>query len=385
MRVAADRIRSLSRVTFEPGPAVTVVIGPNGTGKTNLLEAIYFGLTTRSFRTSDRRDLIPFDSTWARCRVDLEPEDGSGPTHSFMTAIDRQEGTRHSLDGAAVDRSEALRYRPAVTVFSPDRLELIKGPPALRRRHLDSFIATQRPHLAGVRNEFGRALAQRNALLSRLREGTGDRGQLGAWTARVAETGAALTRTRLEAIESLRDPWQRAATELGLEGAISLDYRPGGPVPAGELREALEGRIESDVRSGRTGVGPHHDEIRLEYRGRQLRRFGSQGQQRIGLLALLFAEREVLLASDRPIPLMLLDDVLSELDAERRGRLAERLLMGGQSIITAAEGELVPDRDGVMRIAMSEVIATDRDSDEAGGERSGESRSGSGAGEASDA
>jgi len=360
-RVAADAIRSLNAVRFEPGPGVTVVIGPNGTGKTNLIEAIYFGLTTRSFRTSDRRDLIPFGSSWARCYVDVTGDESEGGlTHRFMAATDRTEGLRFTLDGAPVDRAEVIRYRPAITVFSPDRLELVKGPPAVRRAHLDGFITARWPRLAEVRRDFGRALAQRNALLARLREGRGDRSQLPSWDRQVARTGAALAVSRAEAVDHLSGPWAATAGDLGLEGDAALAYRPGGPLEAEAIEAMLAERLEADLGNGRTGAGPHHDELRLEYRGRQLRRFGSQGQQRLGLLALLFAEREVLLGSGRPAPLMLLDDVMSELDSDRRDRLVDRLLAGGQAVITAAEGELVPDRSEVRRVRIADLTAASR-------------------------
>jgi len=352
-RIAGDAIRSLSRVEFDPAPGVSVVTGPNGAGKTNLIEAAYFGLTTKSFRTSDRRDLIPFGSSWARSRVEVESD---GVTHWFMSAIDRSEGLRFTLDGAPVDRIEAARHRPAVTVFSPDRLELIKGPPALRRSHVDGFVAARWPHLAAVRKDFGRALAQRNALLGRLRDGGPGAGQLSSWDSQLARTAGRLSESRSAAVSELSDRWVAAAADLGLEGESTVVYRPGGPTSPADLEVALNDRHELDVRLGRTGIGPHHDEIRFELHGRQLRRFGSQGQQRIGLLALLFAERESLLASGRPAPLMLLDDVMSELDADRRGRLLERLLSGGQAIITAAGRELVPDLAGVERFPMAELV-----------------------------
>ncbi|MDQ2700948.1 MAG: DNA replication and repair protein RecF [Actinomycetota bacterium] len=362
-RVAADQIRSLSGVELEPANGLTVIIGPNGAGKTNLVEAIYFGLTARSFRTADRRDLIPFGASWARSRVDVVSgeEDGrsdSGVTHSFMSAIDRSEGTRYTMDGAAIDRSEAANHRPAVTVFSPDRLELVKGPPAGRRSHVDSFVAARWPRKAGLRREYGRALAQRNALLGRLREGGGDRSQLATWDRQVSITGTALAASRSEAVAEISAPWSSAAGELGLEGDSRILYRPGASLEPEEFMTGLASRIDADLRMGRTTWGPHHDEIRLEFNGRQLRRFGSQGQQRIGLLSLLFAERESLLASGRPSPLMLLDDVMSELDESRRDRLVDRLLEGGQTVITAAEGELIPDRPGLSRIRIRDLTGS---------------------------
>lgn len=359
-RVEADRIRSLAGVDFEPAPGLTVIIGPNGAGKTNLVESIYFGLTSRSFRTSDRRDLIPFGSSYARSRVTVS---GSGVDHTFMASVSRSEGNRFTMDGAGIEGSEAVRHRPMVTVFSPDRLELVKGPPAGRRAHLDSFVSARWPGRAGARRGFGRVLAQRNALIARIAAGKTDPSQLGTWNSEFAEAGAALARVREEAVAELADRWVEVAEELGLEGPKSLTYRPGSGTSPDEIMAGLEEKLEHDLRLGRSSWGPHHDEIRLERGGRQLRRFGSQGQQRIGLLALLFAEREALLQAGGKAPLMLLDDVMSELDEQRRERLVERLLAGGQSVITAAEGELIPEREAIRRVAIAGLTGPDSSDD----------------------
>jgi DNA replication and repair protein RecF len=353
-RVEADRVRSLAGVSFEPDSGLTVIIGPNGAGKTNLVEAIFFGLTSRSFRTSDRRDLIPFGSAYARCRVTVSD---SGVDHVFMASASRSEGNRFTMDGAKIEQAEAVLHRPKVTVFSPDRLELVKGPPAGRRAHLDSFVAARWPSRAGVRSAFGRILAQRNALIARIAAGQGNSSQLATWNSQFAESGSALARSREAAVEELSERWQRAADELGLDGPKGLSYRPGSSTSAEEIQAGLEEKLENDLRLGRSSWGPHHDELRLEMDGRQLRRFGSQGQQRLGLLALLFAERESLLAAGGSAPLMLLDDVMSELDERRRERLVERLLEGGQSVITAAEGELIPEREGISRVAINDLTA----------------------------
>lgn len=350
--VEADRIRSLTGVRLALDPGLTVIIGPNGAGKTNLVESIYFGLTSRSFRTSDRRDLIPFGATFARCRVTVS---GGAVDHVFMSSVSRSEGNRFVMDGARIEQAEAMNHRPMVTVFSPDRLELVKGPPAGRRAHIDSFVAARWPGRASLRSSFGRILAQRNALISRIAAGIGDAGQLSTWDSQFAEAGAGLSLARQDAVSELGERWVEAADDLGLVGSKAFSYRPGSSISADEIRTGLQERLENDLRLGRTSWGPHHDEIRLEMDGRQLRRFGSQGQQRMGLLALLFAERSALLETGRPAPLMLLDDVMSELDEHRRARLVDRLLEGGQSIITAAEGELIPDRQGIQRVPISEL------------------------------
>ena len=351
-RVDADRVRSLTGVSFEPDPGLTVIIGPNGAGKTNLVESIYFGLTSRSFRTSDRRDLIPFGSAYARCRVKVS---GGGVDHAFMASASRSEGNRFTMDGARIEQAEAVLNRPMVTVFSPDRLELVKGPPAGRRAHIDSFVAARWPGRAGVRSAFGRILAQRNALIARITNAQADYSQMSTWNAHFAEAGAALAASRSEAVAELEDRWVEAASELGLDGPKGLEYRPGSAITADEIAAGLEEKLDNDLRLGRSSWGPHHDEIRLEIDGRQLRRFGSQGQQRLGLLALLFAERSSLLDAGGSAPLMLLDDVMSELDERRREKLVERLLAGGQSVVTAAEGELIPEREGIRRVAIVDL------------------------------
>jgi DNA replication and repair protein RecF len=243
-----------------------------------------------------------------------------------------------------------------VTVFSPDRLEIVKGPPAGRRAHLDTYIAARWPARAEIRTRFGRALAQRNALLARIASGRADTSQLGPWNRQVAQTGAELTRVRQEAVDELSGPYAKAAGDLGLEGTNRITYRPASKGSVEEFESGLEERLEADLRLGRSGWGPHLDELRLEIDGRQLRRFGSQGQQRLGLLALLFAERDGLLAGGSTTPLMLLDDVMSELDAGRRGRLVERLLEGGQSIITAAETDLIPDSPRFSEVQIRDLL-----------------------------
>lgn len=338
--IEATPLRSLDRVRIELAPGIVSVIGPNGTGKTNLIEALYFALTGRSFRTSDRRDLIPFGGSLARAEATVRDEDGI--EHRLMAAVSRSEGRRHLLDGNAADPATIARARPPVAVFAPDRLSLVKGPPAERRAHLDGFVAARWPARGELRKRFGQAVAQRNALLSRLAAGYGSPADLGVWDSGFADAAAPLVEARAEAVGELAGPFSRAATELGLEDA-ALEYAPRAPGSAEEIRLGLEERREQDIRLGRSSWGPHHDELKLTSAGKSLRRFGSQGQQRASLLALLFAEREALLEARRVVPLLLLDDVMSELDPGRRDRLVARLDDGGQVLITAADQESVPE------------------------------------------
>src|SRR5438045_1645733 len=165
----ARSFRSLSAFEAELGPGISTILGPNGAGKTNLLEAVFFALTGRSFRTGDRRELIAFGEPVARAAVTLAGEDGA--EHILLASVSRGEGRRHLLDGAATAPAESARLRPHVTVFSPDLLALVKGPPGERRAHLDAFIAVRWPARADLRRSYGQALAQRNALLGRVAAG----------------------------------------------------------------------------------------------------------------------------------------------------------------------------------------------------------------------
>jgi DNA replication and repair protein RecF len=338
--IEASPVRSLDQLRVELEPGIVSVVGPNGAGKTNLVESLYFALTGRSFRTSDRRDLIPFGASLARAEATVR--DADGLERRLLASVSRSEGRRHLLDGGPADPATLARNRPPVAVFAPDRLSLIKGAPAERRAHLDGFLAARWPARAELRKRYGQALAQRNALLSRLAGGYGAPAQLDVWDASLAEAAAPLVAARDEAIAELSRPFAAAAAELGLEGGASLEYAPRAGGGADEIRAGLEERREQDLRLGRSSWGPHLDEFKTATAGRSLRRYGSQGQQRAALLALLFAEREALLLARRVTPLLLLDDVMSELDPGRRERLVARLDDGGQALITAADEESLP-------------------------------------------
>jgi len=322
--------RNLADGRVEIGAGIVVVHGPNGAGKTNLLEAVYFGLTGHSFRAGNDRDMIRFSEQGAR--VQLELPDGE----QLLAALDRSGERRHP---------EARR--PLVSVFHPDRLQLVKGAPAHRRAHLDRLCAAVWPARADLRQRFGRTLAQRNALVARVRAGLASAETLPSWDERLAAEAEPLIEARAEAVEVLAGPFGDLAARLGLP-ETEIAYRPRATADRAELAEELGRRRAEDLGRAYTSYGPQLDEVELRISGRQLRRFGSQGQQRLALLALLFAERAVLIDADRPAPLMLLDDVMSELDPDHRRLLVSLLGEGGQSLITATEAEHVPSAAGLL-------------------------------------
>jgi len=337
--LTARDFRSIEGIELELGQGITSVVGDNGAGKTNLLEAAYFGLSGRSFRTRDRRELIRFGEQVTRSELTVRPD--SQTTHALLASVSRSEGRRHLLDGDPAAPAVIAAHRPHLVVFSPDRLALVKGPPAERRAHFDGFIAARWPARADLRQDYGQVLAQRNALLRRVAAGLSPATELDAWDGTLANVALPLIAARLEAAEELAPRFAAASAELGLAEA-RLRYMPRSEPDAGALRAALAERRDSDLQRARTTLGPHLDEFELALAGRSLRRYGSQGEQRAGLLALLFAERETLVAGGSPAPLMLLDDVMSELDPAHRELLVARLQGEGQTLVSAADEEALP-------------------------------------------
>jgi DNA replication and repair protein RecF len=330
--------RNLVPAEVELSDGVTLLHGANGSGKTNLLEALYMGLAGRSCRTRADRETIAFGEALSRAEIVIED---AGERREFLCAVDRESGRRHLVNGSPAP--DAAQLRPPIAVFMPDRLTLVKGPPAARRSHLDGFVSALRPARAEARRRYARALAQRNALVSRIRSGAASPDSLDAWDAELAEGGVELMDTRRAAVETLAPLFAAAAGELGLADP-ELRYAPRSKAAgADELRAELAERRPSDLARGFSGHGPHLDEVAISLGGRAARKYASQGQQRSVLLALLFAERDALLAERAEPPLMLLDDVTSELDPERRGLLCERLAAGrGQALVTATESSHLP-------------------------------------------
>jgi DNA replication and repair protein RecF len=243
---------------------------------------------------------------------------------------------RACLNGERLASAERLRHELRTLVFTPDRLAVVKGAPATRRAYLDRSLGRLNPARAALPVEYAAAVGQRNACLRRLRAGSSSPDALQPWTEKVATLGTALVLARTEAAATLAEPFTEVAGALGLDSAI-LGY-DGVPPTVSEL----DARLDRDLDRGLTGAGPHLHDVRLEARGHELRSFGSQGEQRIAVLALVLAEAEVLRSRTGSPPLVLLDDVLSELDGDRRRSLAAIVSRGGQTVITATAAAALP-------------------------------------------
>jgi DNA replication and repair protein RecF len=357
MRIAhlsLRNFRSYGAADVELGPGLTVVTGRNGAGKTNLLDGLYFGCTGRSARTANERELVRFGERVTRVEVTTEADDGR---HELTVGFEPGEPKRMAIDGVRVERLLDAPGRPLVSVFLPERLELVKGTPALRRAHLDQFVVALWPARVATRRAYAQALAQRNALLGRVRAGAAGPGSLSAWDAELARHGLALMADRAAATAAIAERFAACGSELGLDGEAAVAYRPRSKASdADQLAAELAERRARDLERGFTGHGPHRDELALTLDGRELRAYGSQGQQRLALLALLLAERAAIAATRDATPVLLLDDVMSELDRDRRSRLVQLLRAGGQSVITTTDVEHVPGatEPGIARLAVAD-------------------------------
>ena len=303
-------------------------MGANGAGKTNLLESLHVGTQGFSPRTRSDAELIRFGEQAARIRLDGV----RGQTQvQIAVALSAGEGKRAEVNGARLRAAELLRSQSSTLVFTPDRLAIVKAGPAARRAYFDRTLGRLFPSRAQVAPDYAAALAQRNAALKR-----GDRASIAPWTEQVAALGTTLVEARREALALLSTPFATRAGELGLQDA-RLSYE--GDPPSVEL---LEARLERDLDRGATGLGPHLDDVSIAAGSRDLRSFGSQGEQRTAVLALLLAEAALIEERRGEAPLLLLDDVLSELDPGRRRVLTDQLSARGQTLITSTTADALP-------------------------------------------
>jgi DNA replication and repair protein RecF len=314
-------------------PGVVLLHGSNGAGKTNLLEALHVG--TQGFSPRSRRDaqMIRFGADASK--VSLRGSLGDAPFDTEVVLAQR-DTRRAVLNGERLGSAEQLRHELTTLVFTPDRLAVVKGAPAVRRAYLDRALGRLLPARAKLPGEYAAALGQRNAALRRIRLGQSTRDALTPWTERTAALGVELVRTRIDALGLLDEEFADVAGSLGLEQAI-LGYEGEPPMQAD-----LDARIDADVERGLTGLGPHLHDVRIAAGGRDLRVFGSQGEQRVAVLALVLSEATAVRDRTGRPPLVLLDDVLSELDGERRQSLAAMVSRGGQTVVTATSAAAFP-------------------------------------------
>ena len=339
--IALAGFRGYASLAATFGPGAHLVWGPNAAGKTSLLEALVLCARGSSHRTLTDAELIRWDAPFARVDARRELE-GRDPLELDVTLIrDGPAGGRKRIRVNGVPRrATALAGLLRVVVFAPEEMLLVAGSPSLRRGVLDALAVQRIPAHAADLAGYGRALAQRNALLRAIREERATRDQLPPWNAKLVESGAAVIDARRRVVGELAGPLRAAHAEIASsEGSLGLTYESNVVPAAGETsRDALARRLaettEKEAWNGTTLVGPHRDDLAFRLDGRDMATFASRGQQRTAILALKLAEVDLLTAHDGQPPLLLLDDVFSELDPGRRGHLVRRIAGLPQAFVT---------------------------------------------------
>ena len=327
--------RNYATCDFTPCEGVTVLLGDNGQGKTNVLEAVYLTCTGRSHRTRQDRELIRWGAEQASVQIYTQRRDGS---HEVEILLPAQGKRRIRVSGQEVSRSGELLGHVTGVLFSPEDLRTVKDGPAERRRFVDMALSQLRPAYYYAMQRYNRALKQRNELLRSVAAHPALACTLDSWDEQLAAAGVELMRHRREYVQRLS---QRAGeTHRDIAGGrerLEIQYRPS--VDGGEVQDCMEALFaarETDLRRMTTSVGPHRDDVTLLVEGRDVRAFGSQGQQRTAALAMRLAELNVMREELEEWPVLMLDDVMSELDPSRRRRLLEHL-EGIQTLVTCTD------------------------------------------------
>ena len=343
--------RNYEELDLSLSPNINVFLGENAQGKTNIAEALYYAAIGRSHRTNADADLIAWDAPEAKIGLLFERLDVEN-TLEFQF----QRGRRRSIrkNGEPIKTKELFGVFNAV-LFSPEDLFLIKGAPAERRRFLDGEISQASPAYGHELMQYTRILTQRNSLLKKIRERRAGKEMLSLWDEQLAKSAAHIVEKRFLAVKKLNmlaNLMQRRIS-AGKEN-LSLSYELCGaedepPCVTEELvpwyNRKLEESLDLDILRGSTSVGPQRDDIRLEVNGVNLRSFGSQGQQRTGVLALKLSELEFLRSETGEYPVLLLDDVMSELDGTRREKLLDFIGREHiQTLLTATDAAYLPEK-----------------------------------------
>ncbi len=321
------------------GPGLTILVGPNGAGKTTVLEAAALVLSGSMLRPGVVRDLISRGEDYLRVEVELS---AAGTTTVAAVAHSRAGERRLSADGAPLDDTSRWQTMLPIRTFVPDDLRLIKGSPRRRREYLDSLAGQRDPAYQGVLRRYEEALSQRNALLRTVR-GSGQDRQFDLWESILAQAGLAVSQRREAALASFVGLLRQTHAALTGEAAdaLRLVYRTNvAGLEETEYALRLARSRDADRQRTYTHLGPHRDDLRLACGDLDVRECASQGEQRAALLALVLAEWEYSCGLSQSLaqkPLLLLDDVMSELDEDRRRALIALLERGGQTVITTTD------------------------------------------------
>lgn len=315
-RVRLCGFRNYESLTISPGGSLNLISGENGQGKTNLIESIFLCAVGRSHRTKRDKDLINREARGAYIGVDISNATGA---HRIEIRLFVNERRRICVDGALCERSGELMGVLNAVLFSPESMSLIKGGPAERRRFLDMGISQLHPSYYYALQQYNAALKQRNALIKDL---SAPLDLIRSWDSQLAKYGGEVVKRREDFFKIFPVYADGIYTDIS-GGAERLEISYERNEGALYIGESLKRNLDEDRRRGYTGTGPHRDDISILINGSDIRYFGSQGQQRTAALAMKLSEIELVYAVKGEYPVLLLDDVLSELDEKRKRKLID--------------------------------------------------------------
>ncbi len=330
--------RSYEACELSPCEGVNVLLGDNGQGKTNVLEALYLCCVGRSHRTRQDRELIRWGADFADVKLEALRRDGSHEVEIVLPSLGRR---KTKIAGQEVSRTGELMGHVTGVMFSPEDLRTVKDGPAERRRFVDMGLSQVRPAYFYALQRYNRALKQRNETLKAAAVQPQYLPTLDSWDEQLSAAGAELMRHRRAYIEKLSGVAGATHREISSDRErLEIRYLPSVSMgdDARDIAEALFGARETDLRRLTTSVGPHRDDVQILVEGRDVRAYGSQGQQRTAALAMRLSELDVMKEETGEWPMLMLDDVMSELDPGRRRQLVSRL-RGIQTFITCTDAE----------------------------------------------
>jgi len=346
-------------------PGLNVVVGDNAQGKTNLLEAISFNVTGSSPRTPKENEVVRWGADFTRTEARIAI-DGSTGERSVAIGYAPGQRKRITVDGApapSLTNYAAGGAGARVVTFFPDDIRVVKGTPSDRREFLDVLLSSLRPAYARAALEYAKAVAQRNQLLRRIRDGFSSERTLATWDRKVVDLGKTVLAGREAAMPVLEEHFKSSLRTL--YGPEKAAIRYGHSATLEGYSEALREAHSADVERGTTSVGPHRDDFEVVLGGVNLTTFGSQGQQRLATLALKFAARDYVRGAVGEDPILLFDDVMSELDERRREYLAGYFLESTQAVISTTNLEYFDDeilrRTRIIRISGGSILETATD------------------------
>ena len=353
-KLTMEGFRNYKTECFTFSPETNLIYGNNAQGKTNALEAIYLFSIGKSFRTQQDRELIHFQEDQTKICVVFE---NHLRENEIELVLRRDKKKQIKINGVPIQKMGELIGLFTVVLFSPDELNLTKGSPYARRRFLDIAVSQMRPKYYHILRRYNKTLEQRNNLIKKLRF-TNDvslKDTLCIWNEKLAEYGMTVITYRKKFVESLQAFSKKIHHEISGD-MFEVRYKTAFETKE-QFVEKLNASLSKEIEQGFTLYGPHRDDLEIEINGKDIKVYGSQGQHRSAVLALKLAQADMMYEDTGEYPVLLLDDIMSELDKERREYLAVKI-KNKQVIITCTDVDDLPENSStqMIRIANGKIV-----------------------------